>query len=109
MVAVVDLLGLLVIVLANSAVSALLTRFFRVRLHTSWGTALYVVLVTPVVLLVVVLVLSGVLGLGGDVGSPGLVVGMTVVVPLALGVTFDYFWMPTPEAVDLPDPSRGAR
>jgi hypothetical protein len=34
---------------------------------------------------------------------------MTVVVPLTLGVTFDYFWMPTPEAVDLPDPSRGAR
>ncbi len=102
MVTVVDVVGLLVILLVNGGASALLTRFFRVRLDTRWGPVVYVLLIVPVVLVVFVLVLSGVLGLGPDLGSGGLVVGLTVVLPMALGVAFDYFWMPAPEDVDLP-------
>jgi hypothetical protein len=109
MVAVLQLLGLLVIVLVNSALAALLTRFFRVRLGTRWGTVVYVLLLSPVVLVLVVLVLSGVLGLGGDIGDRGVVVGLTVLLPLALGVTFDYFWMPAPEEVDVPERGRETR
>jgi hypothetical protein len=30
------------------------------------------------------------------------VIVLTVVLPLALGVAFDYFWMPAPDEVDLP-------
>ena len=107
MVAALELVGLLVIVLVNSALAALMTRFFRVRLRTLWGSAIYVVLLVPVVLVGVVLVLSGVLGLGGNVGSPGTVVALTIFVPLAIGATFDYFWMPAPDEVELPE--RGTR
>lgn len=103
MVSAADAIGLVVILFVNSAVAALLTRFFRVRLHTSWGSAAYVVLLGPVVLLVLTLVLSGVLNLGGDIGSPAAVVMLTVVLPLSLGATFDYFWMPAPDEVELPE------
>ena len=102
MVSVVDLVGLLVILGVNSLVAALLTRLFRVRLNTGWGAVLYAVLLTPLVMLVVVLVLGGA-GLGPDLGGPATVVGITILLPLAVGMAFDYFWQPAPEEVDLPD------
>ena len=102
MVTVVDVVGLLVILLVNGGITALLTRFFRVRLDTRWGPVVYVLLIVPVVLVLFVLVLSGLLGLGPDLGSAALVVGLTVVLPMALGVAFDYFWMPAPDDVELP-------
>jgi len=102
MVSVVDLLGLLVIVGVNAALAALMTRFFRVRLDTDWGPVVFALLIEPVVLTVVVLILSGVVGLGGNLGSAALVFGITVVLPMALGVAFDYFWMPAPDDVELP-------
>jgi len=106
MVSVVDVAGLLVILGVNSVAAALLTRLFRVRLNTGWGAVLYSVLLTPVVLLVLVLVLGGA-GLGPDLGSPAAVVGITILLPLALGMAFDYFWQPAPEEVDLPDRPTG--
>ena len=105
MVAVLDIVGLLVIVLVNSALAALMTRFFRVRLDTSWGSLLYALLLVPLTMVVVLLVLSGVFGLGADLGSRATVVTVTIAVPLALGITFDYFWMPAPDEVDLPQRS----
>jgi hypothetical protein len=101
MVSVVDVLGLAIIVLGNSAVAALLTRFFRVRLDTGWGSAAYVALGVPLVLLVSTLLLGSVLG--PNLGSPGAVVGVAIALPLAVGVSFDYFWMPAPDDVDVPD------
>jgi len=103
MVSVADAIGLAVILLTNSAVGALLTRFFRVRLATSWGSLVYTALIGPVVLLALTLVLGGVFGLGPDLGSPAMVVIGIVFLPLTLGVTFDYFWMPAPEEIELPD------
>ena len=102
MVSVVDVVGLLVIVGINAGAAALMTRFFRVRLDTDWGPVVFALLIEPVVLTLLVLVLSGVLGLGGNLGSAGLVFGITVVLPMALGVAFDYFWMPAPDDVELP-------
>jgi hypothetical protein len=102
MVSVVDVAGLLVILGVNSLAAALLTRLFRVRLKTGWGAVLYSVLLTPVALLVLVLVLGGA-GLGPDLGNPAAVVGITILLPLALGMAFDYFWQPAPEEVELPD------
>lgn len=98
-----ELVGLLVILLVNTAVAALLTRFFRVRMHTQWGSAIYVLLLVPFVLLVLTLVLGSVLG--PNLGSPATVVVVTVVTPASVGVAFDYFWMPSPDDVDLPDQS----
>lgn len=102
MVSVAGIIGLLVIVLVNSAVTALMTRFFRVRLHTRWGSLVYSLLLCPVVMVVILLVLSGVFRLGANLGSQMAVILVTVVIPLAIGITFDYFWMPAPDEVELP-------
>ena len=103
MVSAADAIGLGIILLVNTAVAALLTRFFRVRLDTDWGSAIYVVLGGTFVLLVLTIVLSGVLNLGADVGSRAAVFMLTILLPLSLGATFDYFWMPAPDEVELPD------
>ncbi|MEF8776604.1 MAG: hypothetical protein V5A43_08910 [Haloarculaceae archaeon] len=112
MVAVLDVVGLLAILFANTALAALLTRFFRVQMKTDWGTAVYTVFIVPVLQLVVLLLGSGVLNLGPDVGSPTMVVGLTILMPLAVGVAFDYFWMPAPGELDIPEgrsgPGRGS-
>jgi len=102
MVSVVGLVGLLVIVLVNTAVTALMTRFFRVRLNTRWGGLLYSVLLCPFAMFVVFM-LFAVLGFGAGLGlSNGLAVAVTILVPLVLGMTFDYVWMPAPDEVELP-------
>jgi hypothetical protein len=109
MVAVVDAVGLLAILFVNTAVAALLTRFFRVQLVTDWGSAIYTVLFVPVVQLVVLLVVSGLFKLGPNVGSPAAAVGLAVVLPLSLGVAFDFFWMPAPDDLEVPDRGRDRR
>jgi len=103
MVDVADVIGLVVILVVNSGVAALLTRVFRVRLDTDWGPAVFITAIGPVVLLALTLILAGPLSLGPNLGSPALVVGATILLPLSMGVAFDYFWMPAPEEVDLPD------
>jgi hypothetical protein len=102
MVSSLELLGLALIVLVHAAVAALGTRFFRVRLRTRVGSAVFAVTVLPVVLVALTLVFGGVLGIGPNLGSPGTVLGVTVLGPLVLGVAFDYFWMPAPGETDLP-------
>ena len=93
--------GLLVLVGLNTGVAAVLTRIFRVRMETRWGGALYTLLLTPLALIVVTLVLGQ--ALGPNLGSPATVVGVTVLLPLTLGIAFDYFWMPHPDDVEVPD------
>lgn len=103
MVSAIDVVGLLVILAVHTVVAALMTRFFRVRLSTRWGSVLYALTLIPLALLVLTLVFGGLLGLGPDLGNPAAVVGLVVVLPIALGMAFDYFWMPAPEEIELPD------
>ena len=103
MVSVLGLLGLAVIVAVHTAIAAVLTRLLRVRLSSQWGPIVYAVLLIPVVLVVSTLVLSGVLGLGSNLGDARTALFLLVAVPLALGVTIDYVWMPAPDEVELPD------
>ncbi|QGN08124.1 hypothetical protein Hrd1104_13010 [Halorhabdus sp. CBA1104] len=103
MVSAVDAVGLAVIVLANTAIAALLTRFFRVRLQTKWGGPVFAVLLGSLTLVISTLVLGGFLQLGPNLQSHGTVIGITIVAPLAVGLTFDYFWMPAPAEIDLPE------
>jgi len=92
--------GIVVVIVAvQTAIAALLTRLFRVRLKTRWGALAYAVLVTPVVLTLTTLVLGQI---GPDLGSRDTVVFLMIGVPLALGLTIDYVWMPAPEEVELP-------
>ncbi|WP_338729787.1 hypothetical protein [Haladaptatus sp. DJG-WS-42] len=106
MVSTVGLIGLLVIIGVNALVAALMTRFFRVRLSTTWGTVLYSLILIPIVLVVLTLILSGVARLGPNLGSTGAVMAVAVALPFALGVAFDFFWMPAPDEVELPDTAR---
>jgi len=89
----------LVVVAVQTAIAALLIRLFRVRLESQWGPVVFAVTVVPVVLTLTTLVLGRV---GPDLGSRGTVVFLMIGVPLALGLTIDYVWMPAPEAVELP-------
>jgi hypothetical protein len=102
MVSVADIVGLLVILGINSSAAALMTRFFRVRLKTTWGSAIYIVLLTPFALLISTLILAGFLKLGPDLGGEMTLIGLVIVLPMTLGVAFDYFWMPSPDDVDVP-------
>ena len=103
MVTLLDAFGLAFMLLVHTAIVALLTRFFRVRMHTRWGGLIYALCISPFVLVAGTLFFSGVLGLGPDLGSAAAVVAVVVLLPVATGLTFDYFWMPAPDEVDLPE------
>ena len=102
MVTAIEALGLAFILLVHTAVAALGTRFFRVRLDTRLGSAVYTATLVPLALLVLTLVFGGLLQLGPNLESRGAVLALTVLLPMGLGVSFDYFWMPSPADVDLP-------
>ncbi|QLD86877.1 hypothetical protein HWV23_14465 [Natronomonas halophila] len=101
MVSVFDAVGLLVLLGINTALAAVLTRVFRTRLNTRWGGALYTVLITPVVLLIVTIFIGQ--ALGPNLGDTSTVFGLTVLVPMTVGIAFDYFWMPAPDEVEVPE------
>jgi uncharacterized RDD family membrane protein YckC len=101
MVSAFEAVGLLVLLGINTALAAVLTRLFRTRLDTRWGGALYTVLITPVVLLIVTIFIGQ--ALGPNLGDAATVFGLTVLVPLTVGIAFDYFWMPAPEDVEVPE------
>lgn len=103
MVSVAGAVGLAVIVGVHTVIAAILTRFFRVRLATRWGTVVYTAFFVPVILLISTLIVSGVFRLGPDLGGPGAALFVMIGVPVALGATIDYFWMPAPADVDVPD------
>jgi hypothetical protein len=101
MVSVLDAVGLVALLAVNTALAAVLTRLFRVRLSTRWGGLLYTVGLTPLALVVVTLLVGQ--AIGPNLGEGATVLGVTVLVPLTLGLAVDYFWMPTPEEVEVPD------
>ncbi|RRJ27625.1 hypothetical protein [Halocatena pleomorpha] len=102
MVSVADSVQLLVMLFVNATATALMTRFFRVRLTTRWGPVVFALALIPPVLVILTQVMSAA-GFGFDLGDPVTVVVLLILVPFALGMTFDYFWMPDPEEVTLPD------
>jgi len=94
--------GVAVVIAVNTAIAVICTRLFRITLDTDWGAAIYTLVLIPIAMLVGATVLSGLLNLGGDVGGRDVALLLTVALPLALGVTVDVFWMPAPDAVELP-------
>ena len=106
MVALVSLLLFGAVLVVHTLLAAVLTRFFRLRLDTQWGSVLYAALVIPFVLLVSTLVFSGVLGVGVDLGSPANVVAVMIAIPLIFGYVVDVLYMPSPDEYELPDTRR---
>ena len=103
MATVLNLLLFGVVLAAHTLGAAVMVRFFRIRLNTQVGAAVYAALVIPVVLLVSTLMFTGVLGIGLDLGSPQAVLGVMIGVPLVLGATIDLLYVPSPEEYELPD------
>lgn len=103
MVSVINLVLFGVVLVIHTLIAAVMTRFFRIRLKTQWGSVVYALLLIPVVLVTTTLIFSGVLGIGVDLGSSAAVVGVMVGMPLALGFTIDVLYIPSPEEYDLPD------
>jgi hypothetical protein len=101
---VLDLALTLVVLGIHSLVAAVMTRFFRIRLATDWGTVVYVVFFVPVALFLLTQVFTGILGIGPNLGSAATVLAVMVGLPLAVGVTVDVLYMRPPEEYDLPEP-----
>ena len=101
-------LVLLGVVLAvHTLVVAVMTRFFRLRLETRWGAAIYTAFLVPVVLLASTQLFTGALGIGVDLGDPRMALAVMIGLPLALGVTLDVLYMAPPEEYELPDTTGG--
>lgn len=107
MATVVDIVLVGIVVGIHTMLAAVLTRFFRIRLDTQWGSAIYSLVLIPIVLVVATLFFTGVLGIGGgfDIRSRVLVLAALIGLPMALGVTVDVLYMAPPEEYDLPEPS----
>jgi hypothetical protein len=92
-----------VVFAVHTLIAAVMTRYFRIRMHTRWGSVVYTLLLVPLALLVTTLVFTGVLGIGVSLGDPTTALAVMVAMPLALGFTIDVLYVPAPEEYDLPD------
>ncbi len=97
--------SLLALIAAHTLIAGVLTRFFRLRLNTSWGWVVYTAVLTPIALLGSTLLFTGVFGVGSgvDLGSPTAVIAVLVFLPVVLGATIDYLYVPPPDEYELPD------
>jgi hypothetical protein len=91
-----------VVFAVHTVLAAVLTRFFRIRLHTRLGAAAFTAFFVPVVLVMTTIAAFSV-GVGVDLGTPAVALGLLVGLPLVLGVTIDVLYVPSPEEYDLPE------
>lgn len=95
--------GVGIFVVLHTAIAAVGARFFRVTLASRWGSVVYTALLVPLVYVATTLVL-GTIGLGaGAFDDTGSLIVVTWAFPFFLGWSIDLFWMPPPEAYDLPE------
>ncbi|MFB6103533.1 MAG: hypothetical protein ABEJ57_00415 [Halobacteriaceae archaeon] len=94
--------GFLLAVAVHTAIAVVGVRFLRVRLGTAWAPFVYAVVFIPIVYVPTTILFGGVLGAGGATVDPGTLFAVLFVLPLALGLSIDLFWLPAPEAVEVP-------
>lgn len=97
--------GFLVVITVHTVIAVLAIRFLRVRLGSSWAPFIYAIVFIPVVYVPTTVVLGGLLGAGGATVDPGTLFVIAFLLPLAVGVAIDLFWLPAPEAVEVPENS----
>lgn len=102
MATILDFALMAVVFAGNTFVAAVMTRFFRLQLDTRWGSAVYTALLVPLALVVTTIVAFS-LGVGVDLGSAGVVLGLMIGIPMALGVTIDVLYVPAPDEYELPE------
>jgi len=91
------------VVVGHTLLAAILIRFFRLRLDTQFGWVLYTMTLIPVALFVSTLIFTGLLQIGPNLGSPTVVFGVMIGLPLAVGLTLDLLYVAQPDEVELPD------
>ena len=91
------------ILIGHTLLAAVLTRFFRLRLDTQFGWVIYVLTLIPVILFISTLVFTGLLQIGPNLGSPTVVFGVMIGLPIAVGLTLDLLYVAQPDEVELPD------
>ncbi|WP_313694078.1 hypothetical protein [Halorarum halobium] len=91
----------LVVVALHTLLTAVMARFFRIRLHTEWGWVLYTLVVIPFVLTATTLV-SGIV-IPQVFSSVAVLLAVMVGLPLSLGFTVELLYVPPPEEYELPD------
>ncbi|MCL9816470.1 hypothetical protein [Natronocalculus amylovorans] len=87
----------------HTVIAAVMTRFFRIRLETTWGWIFFTVFFIPVVLLISTLLFTGVFQIGVDLGAPSVAAGVLIGLPLAVGFTIDVLYIPPPDEIELPE------
>ena len=89
----------------HTVLAGVTTRFFRLRLSTSWGWVVYTAILTPTLLLVSTLLFAGFFGVGAGVNlrTPAVVISLLVVLPAVLGAAIDYLYVEPPDEYELPD------
>ena len=107
MASVADFVLVAIVLALHTVIAAVITRFFRIRLQTKWGTVIYAAFTVPVVLTVTTLVFAGLLNVGSGItiGSRAMVLALFVGLPAVLGATIDVLYMTPPEEYDLPEPA----
>ncbi|WP_318568343.1 hypothetical protein [Salinigranum marinum] len=100
MVSVLNLALLGVVLVVNTLIAAVMTRFFRIRLKTRTGAVIYALLLIPVVLFVTTMVFGSIIP--GNLGV-SVLLGLWIGMPLVLGFTIDVLYVPPPEEIELPD------
>jgi len=105
MLALFGFVSLVALVAFHTLIAGVATRFFRLRLNTSWGSVVYTLVLTPMLLLLSMLVFTGVLNVGAgiNIGSPTLLAALLIGLPVVLGAAIDYLYVPSPDDVELPD------
>ena len=105
MLALIGYVSLLALMAFHTLVVGVTTRFFRLRLSTSWGSVVYTIVLTPMLLFISTLVFTGLFNVGAGVvlGSTTVLFGLLVFLPLVLGAAIDYLYVPSPEEYELPD------
>ncbi|SEH61606.1 hypothetical protein SAMN05192561_11323 [Halopenitus malekzadehii] len=103
MATILDVFLFLVVLGLHTLIAAVMTRFLRIRLDTTWGTAIYVAFLVPVALWISTLVVSGPFGIGIDLGTPAAVFTVMILLPTALGVAIDVLYVVPPDEYELPD------
>lgn len=96
-------IGLLLGLAGNTLIAVVGVRFLRVRLATRWAPIIYALVFLPVVFVPTTIIISGVIGTADVVVTPATLIGLLFLFPIGLGFAVDYFWLPPPEAIDVPD------
>lgn len=100
--AVVTAVAFLGVIAVHTGIAVVGLRFFRVRLGTTWAPFLYAVILIPIIYVPTTILFSGVLSAGGATVDAGTLFGVLFLLPLAVGVSIDVFWLPAPDDVEVP-------